>query len=143
MKVLKYKSLKYNFSIVLLLSFVLGFSHCTSKLSTNKKTPHKFLILIERTENGLKLTSSEGCAWSELSFTISQDMQQTVSQLGMTTPDQTSTKDNNGLYDFLIVFTKTKDGISLVGKKGTAWTQLKFTCPVGNCHQYIDLSGMI
>lgn len=102
----------------------------------------KFLILIETTNQGLKLTSKEGCAWKELTFTIKQDKSQAIDMFGMTTVNRDNPKEDQSLSDFLFIITKTKEGISLKGKNGTAWTDLSFSCPKGQCHQYIDFNGM-
>jgi hypothetical protein len=102
----------------------------------------KFLILIQNTDNGLKLKCEEGCAWKELSFSLKDDKFQAVDQYGMTTIDRDKPSDDDKLSNFLFEIQRTKNGISFGGKEGTAWTKLNFSCPDNKCNQYIDQYGM-
>ena len=129
------------FSIALLTSVIIGGSSISWAQTKVENQSSKFLILIETTKEGLKLTAEEGCAWKELSFSLKQDKPQGIDQFGMTSFDKIATQDNK-LSSFLFVIRKTKDGVSLEGKNGTAWTNLTFNCPSGQCYQYVDFSGM-
>lgn len=44
--------------------------------------------------------------------------------------------------DKLFTLEKTKNGLSLKGIEGTAWTDLSFSCPDSRCDQAIDQKGM-
>jgi len=100
-----------------------------------------FKITIEKTDNGLKMHSSEGSAWIDLSFSLANDKTQAIDEYGMTQLDKVSSNKDSNLADYLFTITKTKDGISLTGIEGTAWKGLSFTlCENGK--QMIDQFGM-
>jgi hypothetical protein len=124
-------------SIVLLCSSVLV-------LSQTKTTPevNKFLILIETTDNGFKLTGIEGCAFKEISFSYTSHKNQAVSQYGMVKSLKNNQSKENDAIDFLFKIDKTSDGVTLEGITGTAWKNLSFSCQNGSCHQYINQNGI-
>ncbi|GIV61076.1 MAG: hypothetical protein KatS3mg043_2165 [Rhodothermaceae bacterium] len=47
-----------------------------------------FTITVERSEDGIRLTCSEGCAWTELTWTAPPDRPQTVNEFGMTDSEE-------------------------------------------------------
>jgi len=100
-----------------------------------------FKITIERTDNGLKMHSSEGSSWVDLSFSLANDKPQAIDEYGMTQLDKVSSNKDSNLADYLFTITKTNDGISLTGIEGTAWKELSFTLSK-NKKQMIDQSGM-
>jgi len=131
---------KTIFRIALLIVLMIGASNALFSQTKAEAEFPKFLILIETTSEGLKLTSQEGCAWKELTFTLNQDKPQAIDQFGMTSLNaDIRTNDHS---NFLFIIKKTKEGISLEGKRGTAWTNLKFSCQQGKCYQLIDFNGM-
>ena len=99
----------------------------------------RFLILVETTNEGIKLTSMGGCAWKELSFNNPGTKPQAIDEYGMTV---NKTKEESASSRFLFTISKTENGLSFQGIKGTAWERLTFSCPKGNCHQAIDQYGM-
>ncbi len=103
---------------------------------------HKFLIFIQTTDNGLKLTCEEGCAWKDLSFSLIENKFQAVDQNGMTSIDRVKPIIDEKLSNFLFSIQRTDNGINLEGKEGTSWTMLNFTCADNLCNQYIDQDGM-
>jgi hypothetical protein len=109
------------------------------KKSTDLKD---FKFLVETTENGLKIQSFKGSAWTELTFSINNDRPQAIDEYGMAVLDKVSTKKDSNLADFLFTITKTEDGIILKGIEGTAWTDLSFLLSK-NGRQAIDQFGMI
>jgi len=102
----------------------------------------EFLILVETTDDGIKLTSEEGCAWKNLSFTLKINEKQFVDQYGMTSLNRDKPVEDNSLANFLFSVVRTEDGLSFEGKEGTTWKKLSFSCQGGKCHQYIDQNGM-
>jgi len=96
----------------------------------------KFLILVETTDDGIKLTGKQGCVFKELTFTLKADKSQAIDQFGMTSKEESKGS------SFLFTIKKTKDGLSFEGLKGTYFKKLSFSCPKGNCHQAIDQRGM-
>jgi len=122
--------------VVLLLS-------TSSKLFAQEKTTDlkDFKIVIEKTDNGIKMKSKKGCAWIDLSFTLNNDRPQAVDEYGMTELNTVSKNKDEKLADFLFTITKTEEGIELKGIKGTAWTNLSFTL-TKNEKQAIDQYGM-
>jgi hypothetical protein len=134
---------KNRFNIAYFMLFILGFSNAAFSQTKMETASPKFLILIETTSEGLKLTSVEGCAWKELTFAINQDKPQAIDDYGMTSLNTDKFTDNKSASNFYFTIMKTKDGITLEGRKGTAWTKLSFSCDGGRCYQYIDVNGMI
>ena len=115
-----------------------------SKIDNSTSTQFAdFILLMQNTEDGLKLKCERGCAWKELSFSLRNDQFQTIDQYGMSSLDRTesSTQDHD-LSSFLINIRKTENGIDLEGREGTNWRKLSFHCPNKKCHQYIDRDGM-
>jgi len=108
------------------------------KKSTDLKD---FKIVVEKTENGLKMESLKGSAWTELTFSINNDQPQAIDEWGMTDLDKVSTNKDSNLADFLFTITKTEDGIVLKGIEGTAWSDLSFSLSE-NERQAIDQFGM-
>jgi hypothetical protein len=100
-----------------------------------------FKITIEKADNGLKMHSSEGSAWSDLSFILANDKPQAIDEYGMTQLDKVSSDKDSNHADYLFTITRSKNGISLTGIEGTAWKELSFTLSE-NEKQMIDQSGM-
>ncbi|MCG8319187.1 MAG: hypothetical protein MI921_06770 [Cytophagales bacterium] len=96
---------------------------------------------MEKTDNGIKLTSTEGSAWIDLAFSIDNDLPQAIDEHGMTKTDKVSSEKDANLADFLFTMTKTENGIVLQGIEGTAWTDLSFSL-TENRKQTIDQFGM-
>lgn len=109
---------------------------------TNAPELVKFQILVETTEDGIRLTGLDGCAWKELSFSVPKHKPQAIDQNGMTTKKGKSQVEENYLPHFLFTLTKTDKGLSFEGLKGTAWESLGFSCD-GSCYQLIDQYGMV
>ncbi len=100
-----------------------------------------FKITIEKTDNGIKMNSSNGSAWIDLSFSIVNEKPQAIDEFGMTQLVKISYDKDPKLADYLFTIIKTKDGIKLKGIEGTAWKELSFTLPK-NGKQTIDQFGM-
>ena len=101
----------------------------------------KFILLVENTEDGVKLTSNKGCAFAELTFSLREGQVQEIDQFGMRSANDKAVKDKS-LASFRFTVKKTKDGFAFEGIEGTSWKKLSFTCPV-NTSQLIDQNGMI
>ena len=128
--------------IALLILLIVGMSNAVFSQARTEVSP-KFLILIETTSDGIKLTSEVGCAWKELTFTIDPDKPQGIDENGMAFFYNDKVTNNISTSAFYFIIKKTKEGISLEGRKGTSWTKLSFSCENGKCNQYIDTNGMI
>ena len=104
----------------------------------------KFLLLIENTKDGIKLTSRKGCAFKELSFSLKKGQTQEIDQFGMRDANDKVVKDDN-LASFRFKITKINDGtalnVALEGIEGTTWEKLSFSVPNGS--QLIDQNGML
>lgn len=127
---------KISFRIALSVFLMIGAYH--SVFSQTETTPElaKFLILVETTDDGIKLTGQQGCVFKILTFTLNAGKSQAINQFGMTSQEVSK------VSNFLFTIKKTKDGLSFEGLKGTAFKKLSFSCPKANCHQAIDQSGM-
>lgn len=100
-----------------------------------------FKITIENTRNGLKLFSSQGSAWKELSFSAPKNQLRVIDEFGMTQLDNVSSNKDVKIADYLFTITKTVDGIKLTGVEGTAWKELSFSLTI-NQKITIDELGM-
>ena len=100
-----------------------------------------FKVVVEKTENGIKMQSIEGSAWVDLSFSINNDKPQAIDEYGMTELNKISSDKDSNLTNFLFTITKTENGIVLKGIEGTAWTDLSFSL-LENRKQAIDQFGM-
>jgi hypothetical protein len=100
-----------------------------------------FKVVVEKTENGIKMQSVEGSAWIDLSFSLNNDKPQAIDEYGMTELNKISSEKDSNLADFLFTITKTENGIVLKGIEGTAWTDLSFSL-LENGKQAIDQFGM-
>jgi len=100
-----------------------------------------FKLIVEKTDNGIKMKSEKGSAWLDLSFSLNNYRPQAVDEYGMTNLKNVSENKDENLADFLLTITKTEDGIELKGIEGTAWTELKFSL-TENKQQAFDQFGM-
>ncbi len=86
-----------------------------------------FKIIVEKTDNGIKMKGIEGSAWIDLSFSINNYRPQTIDEYGMTKLEKIYKNKDENLADFLFTIIKTESGIELKGIEGTAWTVIKFS----------------
>jgi hypothetical protein len=133
-------NIKILFSTVLI---GLLFFTATSELiaQEDKEELKDFKIIIEKTDNGIKMKSTEGSAWTDLSFSLNNHRLQAVDEYGMTDLDNVSENKDKNLANFLFTITSTENGIELKGIEGTAWTELKFSL-AENKKQAINQFGM-
>ena len=131
---------KRPFSMILMALFFLT---ATSELIAQEKKAElkDFKIIVEKTDNGIKMKSEKGSTWIDLSFSLNNDRPQAVDEYGMTELKNVSENKDEKLADFLFTITKTENGIELKGIEGTAWTELKFSL-AENKKQAIDQFGM-
>ena len=115
----------------------------TAELIAQNKTAElkHFKLIVEKTDNGIKMKSEKGSAWLDLSFSLNNYRPQAVDEYGMTNLKNVSENKDENLADFLLTITKTEDGIELKGIEGTAWTELKFSL-TENKQQAFDQFGM-
>lgn len=140
MKVNAFCNVKPIISSMILILFFL--TSCSKKTLQKQTTELKdFKIVIERTEKGIQMNSTEGSAWLDLSFNINNYQPQAVDEFGMADLKNVSKSKNKNLADYLFTILKTEQGIELKGIEGTAWTELKFSLTTSN-KQAIDQFGM-
>ncbi len=127
----------------LTLIMVLLFLTTTSELIAQERKDElkDFKIIIEKTDQGIKMKSTEGSAWSDLSFNLKNYQPQALDEYGMAELDNPSKNKDKNIADYLFKITKTKNGIELEGIVGTVWTELKFSLPK-NKKQAINQFGM-
>jgi len=100
-----------------------------------------FKIIIEKTDNGIRMQSLKGSAWLDLTFSINDYQPQAINEFGMTELDKKNSAKDPKLADFLFTITITEKGIILRGLEGTAWTDLSFSL-AKNEKQAIDQFGL-
>lgn len=107
------------------LLLLIAISLCSYSLKTSLEV-QPFKIKVIKTSESLKLQCTEGCAWNELEFLNKKDQLTYISNMGMTNAEDVEAKDADA-STFLFTITATSKGVSLVGKEGTAWTDLSFS----------------
>ena len=79
---------KFNFkrltSILLIAAFVLTASSELKAQEKKSSDLKNFTIIVEKTENGIKMQSAKGTAWIDLSFSLNNYQSQAVDEYGMT-----------------------------------------------------------
>lgn len=135
-------SFKGLLTITLIVFFVMTVGSLQSKVQELTSNDLKeFKISIERTDNGLKMQSSKGSAWIDLSFSLVNKKSQAIDEYGMTELGKVSTDKDPKLADYLFTITKIKDRILLKGIEGTAWKELSFSLGKNDKHA-INQFGM-
>lgn len=131
---------KRPFSTLLM---ALLFLIASSEIVAQEKTTDlkDFKLIVEKTDNGIKMKSAKGSAWTDLSFSLNNYRPQAIDEYGMTELKNVSVNKDEKIADFLFTITKTENGIELKGIEGTAWTELKFSL-ADNQKQAIDQFGM-
>ena len=117
---------KKLFSALLLIILCLTTAH---ELTAQEKRVElkDFKIVVEKTDNGIKMKSTKGSAWIDLYFSLKDYKPQAVDEYGMTKLNNASSKKDTNLADFLFTIIRTEKGIELRGIEGTAWKELKFS----------------
>ena len=108
------------------LTFLLAFLITASFAQNSKKRElNDFQIVVQTTDYEFKLTCQNGCAWTDLSFTLKPYAIQYVNQNGMTTAHETSNSEQ--VDNLLVKISKSEKSVILEGIEGTAWTRLEFS----------------
>ncbi len=114
----------------------------SSTFSESDKPEHtKFMILVEKTIDGVKLSCVKGCAFKVLIFRLEDNIPQAIDQFGMSSLKRDKPERDSNLANFLFIIKKAKEGFSLEGLEGTTWKELSFSCSE-TCHQIIKDTGL-
>jgi hypothetical protein len=113
----------------------------TSAFSTKNSDLKEFQIEFESTKNGLKLIGVNGTAFKELSFSLRDNVQQSIDAFGMTIQGTKKNTSENNLADFEFTIEKVDEEYVLLSKRGTAWERLSFTFPSNN-KVIVDQNGV-
>lgn len=140
---MKSRILKHSFTSSLFLVYmVLALATKVSAQQKQQADENEFTIVIEKTNDGLKLVSPSGSAWKELSFALNNYQPQAIDEWGMTQIGKVSAEKRPDLANYLFTIMKTDKGISLKGLDGTSWTELSFSL-TGEGKQMINQDGMM
>ncbi len=140
-KITKNLTSKFRFIFVLICLILPGASPSVFG-QENVEPLSDFKFTVENSEERVKLSCQEGCAWKTLTFKAEEA--QAVNQYGMTSVDEEAPKENSDLANFLFTIKNTTKGVELQGIKGikgTAWTHLTFGMK-GRQSQSVDEMGM-
>lgn len=132
----------FSFQIVLMLVFIF-FTSMVLAQDTGSEEAREFKILFESTEQEIKITCREGCAFQFLRFNLKPYQVQTIDQNGMVSVsgDQSSPHLNGGEFKFKL--RRIENGFEFEGISGTNWKSLHFNCNNLTCRQWIDQKGML
>lgn len=135
------KKLKLSFlsSVILLVAVLANLSFTLP--SPADELP-KLNILVERTADGLKLSSKQGTAWLKTSFSLEVGKSQAINQYGMAEVEKEYRPKDEKLADFLFVITRTEKGFSYKGLRGTAWKTLAYESSSEGCRHLISEEGV-
>ena len=129
--------------LTLSILFSLGISFLASAQNKVLEEPARFLFSVQKTPDGILLKGLEGCAWTELGFTLAFGGTQAIDQYGMISPDSGKKDQTGSLANFMIVIKKTKEGIELIGKEGTSFLNLSYSGGPDDRVQLINNNGMV
>ena len=116
--------MKAYYLLLITMLFTVGQAFAQTKPSVKLSD---FEILVENTDDGLKLISRGGSAWTELTFSLREGDEQAVDEYGMTEIGKVTSKENSDLSNFLFTVTKKDEKVVLKGIEGTSWIELFFT----------------
>jgi hypothetical protein len=134
-------NLKSAFPVLLCVLFIVTATLSSFAQERDQNVLKDFKIIVQKTENGVKMQGVKGTAWIDLSFSLKNHNPQAVDEYGMTEVGKVSQKDDSKYADFLFTITTTEEGILLKGIEGTAWIELSFTLSEGR-KQAINQFGM-
>lgn len=139
------KIFKNSIIKVITLSLIFSFGISFIAFSQNKilEKPTGFLFSVQKTTDGILLKGLEGCAWTELSFSLVSGGTQAINQYGMVALESGQAVENASLGNFKIIIKKTKKGIELEGKEGTSFLNLKYSGGPEDRVQLINNNGMV
>lgn len=100
-----------------------------------------FKIIIEKTEDGIKMQCIEGCEWLGLTFDLNNERPRSIDQNGVSEMEESFSEKVIYSATFLFTLNKTEGGIALKGIEGTEWIDLSFSI-ADNEKQAIDQFGM-
>ncbi|KQC34438.1 hypothetical protein AAU57_00310 [Nonlabens sp. YIK11] len=123
-----------------LFAIALVLTSCGSKKDTNKVSRDFNIEILSVYNDEVKLKCIQGCAWNELSFTLSNYKPQGIDAYGMTDPINTLADLSDDLPDFKFTIAKTDNGLTLERIRDTGWNKLSFAC-YRECNKRIDYEG--
>lgn len=135
-------NLSRNLANLLIFTLIIVANSGLMAQKSTKTELKDFKIIIEQTNDGLKLECKKGSAWINLSFSLSDNKEMAIDEYGMSDLNKVSANKNSKLADYLFTIMKTDEGIKLKGVEGTAWTKLSFTLNNGE-RQAINQFGML
>jgi len=118
--------MKHSKSLLSLLSLAIAllFSINTTAQHDHKSTKKDFTILVETTDNGIKMKCIRGCAWENLSFSINGRNAQSVDQFGTFNAESKRQIADPKHLDFEFSIARKNNAFVLHGLKGTNWQTL-------------------
>ena len=115
---------------------------CGSKKDINEVSKDFKIQITSVTENKISLECTEGCAWTELSFSVKKYQPQGVDAYGMTGITNTLADVSDRFPDFKFSIEKTDNGAELRSIRNTGWNKLSISC-VAECGEMINYDGMV
>ena len=131
--------------LFLILVAVICFGKFVNAQTESASKASNFLLLIENTNDGIKLTSKKGCAFKELSLTLKKGESREINQFGVRGEKaKVRLDDETNFASFRFKITKKNDGtgleVALEGIEGTTWKELSFSIPKSG--KLIDENGI-
>ena len=108
----------------------------------NKKEISSYEIFIEKTDIGVALKCTKGCAWTDLSFSLNRVNAQAVDEFGLRNNSVSNNKTDAKLANFLFTIKQVDKGFLLTNIEGSSWKKLNVKLEYYNS-QAINAKGLI
>ncbi|WP_194850969.1 hypothetical protein [Nonlabens antarcticus] len=128
-----------NIFLTLLMGVVLA--SCGSTKGKDKVSENFKISILEVNNGTVKLECTEGCAWTELSWTKNNNRSQVINAYGMADESNEEINLSDDLPEFKFRIVPTDNGATLESLYGTAWKTLSFSC-TSDCNHYVDFKGI-
>lgn len=133
-------------AIISLSVLLAGTTSCSSSATDRQNTSElsPFEVTVQKTDDGVAMTCTEGCAWETLEWGRTNYAHlQKVNEYGTVSELSESLTNDPDLADFLVTIQKTLKGVRLTCSKGCAWNELLYETPYQAHIQTINEMGLV
>ena len=108
---------------------------------TDGKSDFEIEIVYVTSSKEVQMKCENGCAWTDLSFTLNSRKTVHVNAFGMTESMTEGNRQDEKLADFNFTVIRKSRGLAFTGNKGTKWIDLDFSCRV-DCTRKLTQDGV-
>ena len=132
--------MKHSKSLLTALTLVITLLFSVNTTAQSKSQKKDFTILVEKTDDGVKMKCIRGCAWTELVFSLNGRGPQSVDQFGTFNAESKRQTVDPKLLDFEFSISRKNNTFVLNGLKGTNWQTLSLT---SKSSQFFNKDGLL